>query len=111
MASTSAHTVLLLLSAFTSVCHGGSVIRERDAVPAGYVARSYYPSPHGGWTSDWSASYTKAKALVEQMTLAEKTNITAGTGIYMGETVHPLNFEQSLTGNRVSNIADTWRAN
>lgn len=53
-------------------------------MPASYVAAPYYPSPHGGWTGDWSASYAKAKALVEQMTLAEKTNITAGTGIYMG---------------------------
>lgn len=57
----------------------------RDAVPAGYVAAPYYPAPHGGWTSDWDASYQKAEALVVQMTLAEKVNITAGTGLYMGE--------------------------
>lgn len=64
---------------------GGAVIRPRDAVPSGYVAAPYYPAPRGGWTSDWSASYDKAKALVEQMTLAEKTNITGGTGFFMGK--------------------------
>lgn len=85
MASTSVHALLLVLSAFSGVSHG-SAIRERDAVPSGYVAKPYYPAPHGGWTSDWSASYSKAKALVEKMTLAEKTNITAGTGIYMGKS-------------------------
>lgn len=78
------HTLLLVLSALSALCNAGPVIQERDTVPAGYVAAPYYPSPHGGWTEDWSASYAKAKALVEQMTLAEKTNITAGTGIYMG---------------------------
>lgn len=86
MAGTSVQSLLLIISAFTGVCHGGSVNRERDAVPAGYAAKGYYPTPHGGWTSDWSTSYSKAKALVEQMTLAEKTNITAGTGIYMGKS-------------------------
>lgn len=85
MATASVHSVLLVLSAVSGVCRGGSVIHERDSVPAGYVAQPYYPSPHGGWTSDWSASYDKAKALVEQMTLAEKTNITAGSGLYMGK--------------------------
>ncbi|KAL7945430.1 glycoside hydrolase family 3 protein [Trichoderma barbatum] len=54
-------------------------------VPDGYYVPPYYPAPYGGWVDDWRASYTKAKALVDSMTLAEKTNITAGTGIYMGE--------------------------
>ena len=52
---------------------------------AGYVAAPYYPTPHGGWIEAWANAYAKAQALVEQMTLAEKTNITAGTGLYMGE--------------------------
>jgi hypothetical protein len=105
MASTSVQSVLLILSAVSTVCHGGSVIRERDAVPAGYAAKPYYPTPHGGWTSDWSASYNKAKALVQQMTLAEKTNITAGTGIYMGKFYDFIvrTIEPQLTGHRVSN--------
>jgi beta-glucosidase len=56
-------------------------------VPAGYVAAPYYPAPHGGWTSDWTESYRKASLLVSNMTLAEKTNVTAGTGIFMGRCV------------------------
>lgn len=57
----------------------------RDAVPAGFVAAPYYPTPHGGWADDWADSYAKAVELVSQMTLAEKTNITAGSGFFMGE--------------------------
>ncbi|EFX04545.1 beta-glucosidase [Grosmannia clavigera kw1407] len=62
---------------------------KRDAVPAGFVAAPYYPAPHGGWTADadWTASYAKAQALVAQMTLAEKANITSGSGFYMGPCV------------------------
>lgn len=74
---------LLLLSISTSVT--GAAIDKRLPVPAGYVAAPYYPTPHGGWTSDWSESYRKASLLVSNMTLAEKANITAGTGIFMGK--------------------------
>lgn len=52
--------------------------------PANYVSLPYYPAPHGGWVGSWEDSYAKAKDLVDQMTLAEKTNITSGTGIFMG---------------------------
>ncbi|KAI1328844.1 glycoside hydrolase family 3 protein [Xylariaceae sp. FL0255] len=65
----------------------GSVLDGRDPVPAGYVAAPYYPAPYGGWDSSWSAAYEKAVALVSQMTVAEKVNITAGTGLYMGACV------------------------
>lgn len=37
--------------------------------------------------SEWSESYRKASLLVSNMTLAEKTNITAGSGIFMGRCV------------------------
>lgn len=50
----------------------------------GFIAAPYYPAPYGGWVEDWEESYAKAKKLVDSMTLAEKTNITSGTGIYMG---------------------------
>lgn len=43
----------------------------------------YYPAPKGGWISNWSASYTKAAAMVRQMTLAEKVNVTTSTGWQM----------------------------
>lgn len=40
----------------------------------------YYPAPKGGWLPDWSESYQKAAALVGQMTLAEKVNVTTTVG-------------------------------
>lgn len=61
-------------------------LHPRDAVPGGFEARPYYPAPHGGWVPSWKYSYAKAQKLVSQMTLAEKTNITGGVGIYMGKT-------------------------
>lgn len=76
-------TIILGLSSAAA----GAVIDRRDAVPAGYVAPPYYPAPHGGWVSDWSESYQKAFQVVANMTLAEKTNLTAGTGIFMGRCV------------------------
>lgn len=57
----------------------------RDPVPDGYYAAPYYPAPYGGWLDSWKEAYAKAEALVSQMTLAEKTNITSGTGIFMGK--------------------------
>lgn len=59
-------------------------VGPRDPVPDGYQAAPYYPTPYGGWLDSWKDAYTKAEALVSQMTLAEKTNITSGTGIFMG---------------------------
>ncbi|KAK3325525.1 glycosyl hydrolase family 3 N terminal domain-containing protein [Apodospora peruviana] len=77
---------LLTLAVFDSVCYANAVL-PRDAVPDGYVAAPYYPTPHGGWLASWTDSYAKAEALVAKMTLAEKTNITGGVGIYMGPCV------------------------
>lgn len=76
---------LSLLVLFHLVClSSGAAVQPRDSVPAGYVAAPYYPTPYGGWADDWTDAYTKAAALVQKMTLAEKTNISSGTGIYMG---------------------------
>ena len=47
----------------------------------------YYPSPKGGWAPTWAASYKKAHQLVEQMTLAEKVNVTTAVGWMMGRCV------------------------
>lgn len=55
------------------------------ATASGYDSPAYYPAPYGGWVDEWRESYSKAKKLVDSMTLAEKTNITAGTGIFMGK--------------------------
>ncbi|KAK3684979.1 glycosyl hydrolase family 3 N terminal domain-containing protein [Podospora appendiculata] len=76
--------VSLALSLLNSPCDAG-VIEPRDGVPAGFVAASYYPTPHGGWVASWNESYAKAQALVAKMTLAEKTNITGGVGYLMGK--------------------------
>jgi hypothetical protein len=64
-----------------------STLNARDNVPAGFVAAPYYPAPPGGWVSSWSASYAKAKLVVASMTLAEKVNLTTGTGELMGPCV------------------------
>ncbi|KAI0471895.1 glycoside hydrolase family 3 protein [Xylariaceae sp. FL0804] len=79
----------LSLAAFVASTAAASSppVEARDALPAGYVAAPYYPAPFGGWTDDWSASYEKAVAMVSNMTLAEKVNITAGSGLYMGPCV------------------------
>ncbi|KAL2814484.1 putative beta-glucosidase F [Aspergillus granulosus] len=44
----------------------------------------YYPAPSGGWVSNWAEAYEKAHRIVSNMTLAEKVNLTTGTGIFMG---------------------------
>ena len=62
-------------------------LAARNAVPAGYVAAPYYPAPPGGWVSNWTASYAKAQQVVANMTLAEKVNLTTGTGYLMGACV------------------------
>lgn len=57
-------------------------LAKRESVPAGYDALPYYPTPQGGWVSSWTAAYAKAAAVVANMTLAEKVNLTTGTGLY-----------------------------
>lgn len=76
---------LVVASLFVTLTSAARV-GGRAAVPDGYVAAPYYPAPYTGWVSSWSDSVQKAKALVDTMTLAEKANITAGTGFFMGES-------------------------
>ncbi|KHN95610.1 Glycoside hydrolase, superfamily [Metarhizium album ARSEF 1941] len=57
---------------------------QSSNLPDDYYVPSYYPAPYGGWVSDWQESYRKARRFVASMNLAEKTNITAGSGIFMG---------------------------
>ncbi|KAM0345488.1 hypothetical protein ACHAPU_006415 [Fusarium lateritium] len=47
----------------------------------------WYPSPKGGSSKNWEKSYGRAAKLVGKMTLAEKVNITTGTGWSMGLAV------------------------
>lgn len=58
-------------------------LQQRDPAPAGYVAKPWYPAPKGGWVPNWASSYAKARAVVSNMTLAEKVNMTSGTGYFM----------------------------
>ena len=60
-----------------------SGLSAQDSVPAGYLAAPYYPTPKGGWVASWTNSYAKAQAVVKNMTLAEKVNLTTGTGYFM----------------------------
>ncbi|KAH7318208.1 putative beta-glucosidase 1 precursor [Stachybotrys elegans] len=76
--------VLAALAAVGSAVPADHHQKRQQAPEAGFYVPSYYPAPYGGWVDDWKESYAKAKALVDRMTLAEKTNITGGTGIYMG---------------------------
>ncbi|KAJ5129716.1 uncharacterized protein N7515_005755 [Penicillium bovifimosum] len=53
----------------------------------GYESPPYYPTPPGGWVPDWTEAYSKAHRIVSNMTLAEKVNLTTGTGFFMGPCV------------------------
>ncbi|KGO73250.1 Glycoside hydrolase, superfamily [Penicillium italicum] len=55
----------------------GAAIDEFRAVP-------WYPTPLGGTSEQWKESYVKAQEMVREMTLAEKVNVTTGTGWQMG---------------------------
>ena len=70
-----------------SVNGDANYLQERDDVPAGFSAPPYYPAPNGGWAPNWSAAYAKAAAVVSKMTLAEKVNLTTGTGLLMGRCI------------------------
>lgn len=39
-----------------------------------------YPSPWGTGAGDWASAYQRARALVSQMNLLEKVNLTTGVG-------------------------------
>ncbi|KAL4966347.1 beta-glucosidase [Aspergillus stella-maris] len=57
-------------------------IEPRDTNEA--FSPPYYPAPNGGWVSNWAEAYQKAQNVVRNLTLAEKVNLTTGTGIFMG---------------------------
>lgn len=87
MAPTSIKSLAYALSGFLAL-GSATPVQKRSDVPDGFYVPPYYPAPYGGWVDSWADSYDKAKALVDRMTLAEKTNITAGSGIFMGKVVH-----------------------
>ncbi|KAL2022935.1 hypothetical protein VTK56DRAFT_4150 [Thermocarpiscus australiensis] len=72
----------LLLSA-----GGVFVYKKYQEEPPYGLSPPWYPTPKGGIAQSWAASYEKAAKLVSKMTLAEKVNITTGTGWQMGLAV------------------------
>lgn len=76
--------------------NAGPLDKRQTSVPAEYYSPPYYPAPFGGWVNEWAESYEKAKELVDSMNLAEKTNITAGSGIFMGMSLQ-LSFGNELS--------------
>jgi beta-glucosidase len=74
--------ILLLLAA-----GGGFVFKKYKDEPAYGQSPPWYPAPLGGASKNWAESYGKAKKMVERMTLAEKVNVTTGTGWMMGLAV------------------------
>ncbi|PNY29552.1 Beta-glucosidase [Tolypocladium capitatum] len=85
MAPTSVRAAACAAVALASTAgHASPVADSTSSVQDGYYVPAYYPAPYGGWAGDWAESYGKAKKMVDSMTLAEKTNITGGTGVFMG---------------------------
>ncbi|EEH38380.1 beta-glucosidase [Paracoccidioides lutzii Pb01] len=64
-------------------CHSPP-LKSRQGGLRCWTSPPYYPSPVGGWVLEWEESYAKAQAVVSNMTLAEKVNLTTGTGFAMG---------------------------
>ena len=71
-------SALFFCGFITSIAVGGLYV-YRNA-PRDGQSPPWYPSPRGGTVTAWESSYEKARLMVERMTLAEKVNITTGTG-------------------------------
>lgn len=79
--------VLLVVIALLIVVGGLFGWGKYTQTPPDGQSPPWYPSPKGGTVSQWAASYEKASKMVRKMTLAEKVNITTGTGWAMGLAV------------------------
>lgn len=81
----------LLLGFLATGCNGytSPSYTNQSEVPLYGQSPPVYPSPQadGHSNSAWSAAYTKARALLSQLTLEEKVNVTRGfTGVCVGNT-------------------------
>ena len=70
------------------VAAGGAFVYKKFGEEPPYgQSPPWYPSPRGGTARGWASSYRKASDMVGRMTLAEKVNVTTGTGWQMGLAV------------------------
>lgn len=72
--------LLVFIAATVLILASGGIWAYKASVPEDGLSPPWYPSPKGGTDKAWEESYKKAAALVKQMTLPEKVNITTGTG-------------------------------
>lgn len=66
---------------------GATVYYKFRQAPAYGLSPPWYPAPQGGIAASWAGAYQKAATMVQKMTLAEKVNVTTGTGWMMGLAV------------------------
>lgn len=75
--------VLLFTAALVLLLSAGGIWVYKTGAPEDGQSDPWYPSPHGGTVKSWEEAYRKAAALVGQMSVVEKVNITSGTGWMM----------------------------
>lgn len=75
----------LILILWIILAGGSAVVYNKfKQAPAYGLSPAWYPTPQGGIASTWADAYQKASIMVGKMTLAEKVNVTTGTGWTMG---------------------------
>jgi beta-glucosidase len=72
--------LLTFVAAVVLLLASGGIWAWKVSVPKDGLSPPWYPTPKGGTDKLWEESYNKAAAMVKQMTLPEKVNITTGTG-------------------------------
>jgi beta-glucosidase len=72
--------LLTFVAAVVLLLASGGIWAWKVSVPKDGLSPPWYPTPKGGTDQLWEESYKKAAAMVKQMTLPEKVNITTGTG-------------------------------
>ncbi|KAB5517369.1 glycoside hydrolase family 3 protein [Coniochaeta sp. 2T2.1] len=83
-------TIFLIITGIVTLllaAGGGFVFKKYKDEPPYGQSPPWYPTPKGGASANWAESYRKASAMVSRMTLAEKVNVTTGTGWQMGLAV------------------------
>ena len=80
--------IAVILGSWLVIAAGGAFVYKKfkEEPPYGQ-SPPWYPSPAGGIEDKWAVAYEKAAKMVAKMTLAEKVNVTTGTGWEMGLAV------------------------